>query len=253
MTQTQIQNRIYGLRAQLPPGMREMVEGQKASTLAHWVPLADRRGGSSEGIDIRPELAAPAPPAEKPKREAAPAFVEPKKLKIRVVRAAKQVVSRDDCLHAKWQRQGKEGTRYARYERCTSCGTSRVIGEARKPGRARTTPAHKAADCPHLPEWRVSVTKNGGPALRCLSCRAVRISFDAPPIVDYEKLMRELAAEAGIAWETVMSKDSHAPVVAVRRRCVAALRDHGLSVREIAGKLNLAAATVHYLMRDGGA
>jgi DNA-binding NarL/FixJ family response regulator len=81
----------------------------------------------------------------------------------------------------------------------------------------------------------------------------VRISFEAPkPVVDYKKLMRELAVEAGIDWETVMSKDSHAPVVAVRRRCVAAMREHGLSVREIAEKLNLAAATVHYLMRHGG-
>jgi hypothetical protein len=248
---TTTQNRFY--KQSLPPGMREMVEELKANALAFWVPLADRLGGSAAATDIRPELAAPAPPPERPKRQAVPAFVEPKKLKIRVVRAAKQVVSREDCLHAKWQRQGKEGTRYARYERCTSCGTSRVIGEARKPGRARTTPVHEPADCPHLPEWHVAATKNGGPALRCLSCRAVRISFEAPkPVVDYKKLMRELAVEAGIDWETVMSKDSHAPVVAVRRRCVAAMREHGLSVREIAEKLNLAAATVHYLMRHGG-
>lgn len=253
MTQTQTQNRIYGWRAQLPPGMREMVEGQKASTLAHWVPLADRFGGSAEAIDIRPELA-PEPPAEGPKREAVPAFVEPKKLRIKVVRAAKQVASPENCLHEKWQRQGKEGTRYGRYERCTRCKLGRVIGEARKPGKARTTPVHEPKDCPHLPEWHVVATKNGGPALRCLSCRAVRISFEAPkPAVDVEKLVISMAAAAGIDYEVVMSKDSHAPVVAVRRRCVGAMREHGMSVRQIAGKLNLAAATVHYLMRNGGA
>ena len=250
---TQTQNRIYGMRAKLPPGMREMVEGQKASTLAHWVPLADRWGGSAEAIDIRPELA-PEPLTERPQREAVPAFVEPKKLRIKVVRAAKVVVSRENCQHEKWQRQGKEGTRYGRYERCTRCKLGRVIGEARKPGKARTTPVHKPKDCPHLPEWHVVATKNGGPALRCLSCRAVRISFDAPkPAVDVVDLVRSLAVEAGVDWETVMGKDSHAPVVAVRRRCVGAMREHGMSVRQIAEKLNLAAATVHYLMKNGGA
>lgn len=248
---TQIQNRIYGMRAALPPGMREMVEGQKASTLAHWVPLADRWGGSADAIDIRPKLA-PEPPAERPKCQAVPAFVEPKKLRIKVVRAAKQV-SLENCPHEKWQRQGKEGTKYGRYERCTRCKLGRVIGEARKPGKARTTPVHEPKDCPHLPEWHVAATKNGGPALRCLSCRAVRISFDAPKPVDVVDLVRSLAAEAGIDYDVVMGKDSHAPVVAVRRRCVAAMREHGMSVRQIAEKLNLAAATVHYLMRNGGA
>lgn len=251
---TQTQNRIYGMRAKLPPGMRDMVDELKANPkkLADWVPFYDRWSGSAEAIDIRPELA-PAPPAESPKREAVPAFVEPKKLRIKVVRAAKQVVSLGNCPHEKWQRQGKEGTRYGRYERCTRCKLGRVIGEARKPGKARTTPAHKAADCPHLPEWHVAATKNGGPALRCLSCRAVRISFDAPKPVDVVDLVRSLATEAGIDYDVVMGKDSHAPVVAVRRRCVGAMRDHGMSVRQIAEKLNLAAATVHYLMRNGGA
>ena len=249
---TQTQNRIYGLRAKLPPGMRDMVDELKASTLAHWVPLADRWGGSADAIDIRPELAPDEPPAEGPKREAVPAFVEPKKLRIKVVRAAKQV-SLENCPHEKWQRQGKEGTKYGRYERCTRCKLARVIGEARKPGKARTTPVHEPKDCPHLPEWHVAATKNGGPALRCLSCRAVRISFDAPKPVDVVDLVRSLAAEAGIDYDVVMGKDSHAPVVAVRRRCVAVMREHGMSVRQIAEKLNLAAATVHYLMRNGGA
>lgn len=162
-------------QCQLPPGLREMVD---AARFADWVPLEDRVM-MEPCRSIRVEMASPAP-KETPKREIIPAFTEPirrpRSKATRKEKAAKP--DRETCPHEKWQRQGREGTKYARYERCTCCGTTRVIGEARRPGKSRTTPIHDPATCPHLPEWHKPAKKNGGPALRCLACRSIRVSFD---------------------------------------------------------------------------
>ena len=89
----------------------------------------------------------------------------------------RQRAMRDKCQHTKgWHPQAMQG-RFARYERCRQCGKQRTIGQKISTGPKRSTPAHDPATCPHNPEWRVTVKKNGIDCQRCKACRSTRVNF----------------------------------------------------------------------------
>jgi len=183
---TDAQQRVYAMRLRMPPDMRERVDAMHAALNPNWVPWEERGCRTQPGRCVPLEMA-PEAPAEQPKREIRPDYVPQTKTRVglqtgnrrELTGIAPEKVDRNTCPHEKWQQQGRPGTRLAEYERCTRCGKGRIIGrEAKAPGKPRICPKVSPQDCPHKPEWRSVVKKNGKQNEKCKACLTVRLSLD---------------------------------------------------------------------------
>ena len=110
-----------------------------------------------------PETAAPADPKPKAPQPFFSAAVAPKRIGREVSQddsgARRRQRDRspvtDMCPHTKWERQGKEGTKRYRYQKCARCGKSRTVDGLLPMGRPRQFPKVDFPDCDHPLECRV--------------------------------------------------------------------------------------------------
>lgn len=113
---------------------------------------------------LNPETAAPVDPKPKTPQPFFSAATAPKRIGRKVSQDDRGTRRRqrdrapvidDKCAHTKWERQGKEGTKRYRYQKCAKCGKSRTVDGLLPMGRPRQFPKIEFDQCDHPLECRV--------------------------------------------------------------------------------------------------